>query len=96
MPDVIDSLKAEFHSLGSDEAIKSFVAKYGLMLLPPDTYPNAQMLGMYQGTVSGLTIGFSHRWYDPSQAFSVRPDINKLALDIQGQDTCYSEFPDSY
>jgi hypothetical protein len=32
------------------------------------------------------TLRFQWRWYDPSQAFSIRPDINILSLELRHGD----------
>jgi len=37
---------------------------------------------VWEKTDGGRTIRFRWRWYDPSQVFSIRPDINVLTAEI--------------
>ncbi len=40
-------------------------------------------------------VNFLHRWHDPSQAFSIQPDINKLELHIEGARRLNTEYADA-
>ena len=40
-------------------------------------------------------VNFLHRWHDPSQAFSIQPDINKLELHIEGARRLTTEYADA-
>lgn len=85
-------LVTAFSAVTTDEALARFVQTFGLVETSGEQYPNPKTLAIYRGTVEGRDVALTHDWYDPSQAFSIRPDINKLLLTVAGMASHYHEY----
>lgn len=97
MDRTLNNLADDFHAIRSDDAIDSFVERYSLSKADAKAYPHVRnLLEVYEGVVCGTKITFVHRWHDPSQAFSIQPDINKLELEIHGVRQLKTEYPDEH
>lgn len=90
----LDRLSVAFCGIHSDEDIARVVKQFGLTERPLGAGSSGQILGIYDGEVGGATVTLTHRWHDPSQAFAIRPDINKLRLEIAGRESLFVEFED--
>lgn len=78
-------LVKDFHEICSMETLKQYLAKYNLVSRKPivrQVYKVctslSNVLHEYVGIVNNLKVIVIHRWYDPSQAFSIEPDIEKI------------------
>jgi hypothetical protein len=54
--------------------------RHGLMKLD-DGKPS--QISVWERSDQGKTLRFRWRWYDQSQAFSIRPDMNILTLELR-------------
>lgn len=82
-------LVKDFHEICSMETLKWYLEKYNLVSREPIVKQVFKVssslnnvLNEYAGIVSNLNVVVIHRWYDPSQAFSIQPDIEKIILQI--------------
>jgi hypothetical protein len=51
---------------------------------------------VWETSADGKTLRFQWRWYDPSQAFSIRPDMNVLTLELLTGDTILRKVEERY
>lgn len=82
-------LVKDFREICSMETLKQYLAKYNLVSRKPivrQVYKVctslSNVLHEYVGIVNNLKVIVIHRWYDPSQAFSIEPDIEKIILQV--------------
>ena len=96
MGHTLNDLANDFHAIRNGDAIDAFVSRYALSQADSGKYPHVRnLLEVYEGTVCETKITFLHRWHDPSQAFSIQPDINKLELHIEGARRLTTEYADA-
>lgn len=96
MGNTLNELANDFHSIRNGDAIDAFVSRYALSQADPAQYPHVRNLQeVYKGIVCETKITFLHRWHDPSQAFSIQRDINKLELQIEGVRRLTTEYADA-
>lgn len=92
----VRDLIAAFNALSDTEQIATLAEHFGLKEVDPAEHTHPQILGIYKGSVDGRTVKLTQRWHDPSQAFSIQPDINKMRLEIDGMEPLLTEFPDKF
>ena len=96
MSHTLNELANDFHAIRNGDAIDAFVSRYALSQADPAQYPHVRNLQeVYEGIVRETKITFLHRWHDPSQAFSIQRDINKLELQIEGVRRLTTEYADA-
>ena len=96
MGNTLNELANDFHAIRNGDAIDAFVSRYALSQADPAQYPHVRNLQeVYKGIVCETKITFLHRWHDPSQAFSIQRDINKLELQIEGVRRLTTEYADA-
>ncbi len=96
MGHTLNDLANDFHAIRNGDAIDAFVSRYALSQADPAQYPHVRNLQeVYKGIVCETKITFLHRWHDPSQAFSIQRDINKLELQIEGVRRLTTEYADA-
>jgi hypothetical protein len=76
---VVEDLKAEFESIGSEGALAQFAGKLGLAR----TDGPGQTL-IYTGALWGLPIEIRERWWDPSSVYTPQPDKHEAVLTVDG------------
>lgn len=95
MDRTLNDLCNDFQAIRNGEAIDTFVDRYALSKADVKAYPDVRnLLEVYEGTVCSTRVTFMRRWHDPSQAFSIRPDISKLELNIHGLRKLTTEYPE--
>ncbi|MEZ5901670.1 MAG: hypothetical protein R3D51_19495 [Hyphomicrobiaceae bacterium] len=80
--DIAAAMEKATTSEGHDLASKA-IERHGL-IEQGDRKPS--QITVWEKSANGQTLRFTWRWYDPSQAFSIRPDINVLTLELLAGD----------
>jgi hypothetical protein len=65
----------------SDATARKAAERHGLM--PQPATPLSQRHS-WERIIGDTTIWFESRWHDPSQAFSIQPDVRILTVEIRG------------
>jgi hypothetical protein len=78
--DDIASAMATAASERGIRAAESAVERHGLARQGDGT---PSQITVWEKSDEGKTLRFQWRWYDPSQAFSIRPDTNILTLEMR-------------
>ena len=94
MSTALEQFIAEFRSVSSESALDAIIDRYGLTEGGLDQRPHSQVYRVVGGVVAGVRVALTHRWYDPSQAFSIQSDIAKVDLEIDGRRVCTVEWPE--
>jgi hypothetical protein len=63
------------YTVAADAAMRNGLVELG------DGTPS--QLHTWERCDAGQILRFTWRWYDPSQAFSIRPDVNILSLELR-------------
>lgn len=83
-----------FKAIACDEDIAALVARFALVEGVAENGDGSNVLAVYVGSIAGAPVRVIHRWHDPSQAFAIRPDINKIRLQVSGATLATVEFED--
>jgi hypothetical protein len=90
----LEQFIAEFNVVDSPQALNALIERSGLTQDGLDQTPGRQVYRVVGGVVAGRAVKLTHRWHDPSQAFSVKSDIAKVDLDIDGSRVSTVEWPE--
>ncbi|MFN7042590.1 MAG: hypothetical protein ACK4OH_15700 [Acidovorax temperans] len=81
----MNTLQSEFRRIFSERQLNAFIERYGLSSHGLNQSPRSQVYKVVGGVVDGRDVVVLHRWFDPSNAFSLLPDVSKAELSIDGQ-----------
>jgi hypothetical protein len=77
--DIAAAMKAS-EQAGNDANARSAAEGNGLVRLPA---PELSQRQTWELAVGGRVLSFQSRWHDPSQAFSIQPDVRILTLELR-------------
>ena len=75
----MQSIKAEFESIGSESSLAAFVSKLGLIRVEGQVQS-----ATYSGNPWSLAVEVRERWWDPSSVYTPQPDKHEAILLIGG------------
>lgn len=76
---LLQSIQAEFESIGSQSSLVSFTGKLGL-----SRADGPGQSTIYSGTPWGLIVEVRERWWDPSSVYTPQVDKHEAVLTIDG------------
>jgi hypothetical protein len=83
MEKIFDAIAAAMVRAVSDRSAAPAVSEaeqHGLIMKGDGT---PSQITVWEMTKGGETLWLQWRWYDPSQVFSIQPDINILSLELR-------------
>jgi len=80
--------KADGHALASQAVARNGLVEQG------DGTP--KQITVWEKAANGRTLRFKWRWYDQSQAFSIRPDMNVLTVELLAGDQVLRKSEERY
>lgn len=80
----LDELKQAISALDSDKALFALVRERGFKEVDRASR-NDNILSEHTGMVGSVPVLIRFSWHDPSQAFSIQPDIHKVQLVVESQ-----------
>ena len=72
---VLQSMKAEFESIGSESGLAAFANKLGLIRMQ-----GQGQFAIYSGSPWALAVEVRERWWDPSSVYTPQVDKHEAVL----------------
>lgn len=76
----MNQIENDFSNISCHSEMATFIEKYRLMKQDEISQGNITHYTFADGS---LAVNLSHRWYDRSQVYAIRPDVNELVLTVK-------------
>ncbi|MHB1117825.1 hypothetical protein [Sideroxydans sp.] len=93
MPD-IQSAITTFKAIKDEESLRDFISKYSFT--DAGEHQNQQVINHVKGSIHGIDVILTRRWYDRCKTFSIQPDGNEVVLKITGMPDVSVKFIDDH